>query len=137
MRQRSKRRRRGARRAPLLVVLAIVASGATFSQSLQAVATATVDIDATLVENRISPLLYGQFVEFMYEGIKGGLHAELIRNRGFDSSAFAKATADKSFAEASADKSPAKATGDKASVLPRYWERYPDDRIDDYGITFS
>ena len=39
------------------------------------------------VEGRISPLLYGQFIEFMYEGIKRGLHAELIRNRGFEESA--------------------------------------------------
>ena len=31
------------------------------------------------VEGRISPLLYGQFLEFMFEGIKGGLHAELMR----------------------------------------------------------
>ena len=36
------------------------------------------------VEGRISPLLYGQFIEFMYEGIKRGLHAELIRNRSFE-----------------------------------------------------
>ena len=46
--------------------------------------TATIEIDAGTVEDRISPLLYGQFIEFMFEGIKGGLHAELIRNRGFE-----------------------------------------------------
>jgi alpha-N-arabinofuranosidase len=128
MRQRSIQLRQGARRAPLLALLGLVASGANLPQSTPAAATATVEIDAASVENRISPLLYGQFIEFMYEGIKGGLHAELIRNRGFDSSASA---------EASADTSPAKATGDKASVMPRYWERYPDDRIDDYGISFA
>jgi alpha-L-arabinofuranosidase len=75
-------------------------------------ARATITIDAHKVENRISPLLYGQFLEFMYEGIKGGLHAELIRNRSFEG--------------------PANAIG-----LPRYWERYPDDRNDDYALTFS
>jgi alpha-N-arabinofuranosidase len=73
--------------------------------------TATVEIDAGTVENRISPLLYGQFIEFMYEGIKGGLHAELILNRGFDA--------------------------DPKAGLPPRWLRYPDDRIDDYGITFK
>ena len=34
--------------------------------------TATISIDAQKIENHISPLLYGQFLEFMYEGIKGG-----------------------------------------------------------------
>jgi alpha-N-arabinofuranosidase len=73
--------------------------------------TATISIDARKVENRISPLLYGQFLEFMYEGIKGGLHAELIRNRSFEE--------------------PANVIG-----LSRNWERYPDDRNDDYALTF-
>jgi alpha-L-arabinofuranosidase len=77
----------------------------------QTTQTATITIDARKVENRISPLLYGQFLEFMYEGIKGGLHAELIRNRSFEE--------------------PPNVIG-----LSRYWERYPDDRNDDYGLTF-
>ena len=72
---------------------------------------ASITIDAGKVENRISPLLYGQFLEFMYEGIKGGLHAELIRNRSFEE--------------------PPNAIG-----LSRNWERYPDDRNDDYALTF-
>ena len=71
---------------------------------------ASIAIDARKVENRISPLLYGQFLEFMYEGVKGGLHAELIRNRSFEE--------------------PPNAIG-----LSRNWERYPDDRNDDYGLT--
>jgi alpha-N-arabinofuranosidase len=72
---------------------------------------ATIAIDATKVENRISPRLYGQFAEFMFENVKFGLHAELLRNRGFE---------------------------ETASVigLPRYWERHPDDRNDD-GIRFA
>ena len=45
----------------------------------------------------------------MFEGIKGGLHAELIRNRGFEEAP-------------------------DSTGLSRHWERYPDDRIDDYGI---
>lgn len=72
---------------------------------------ASISIDAQKVENRISPLLYGQFLEFMYEGIKGGLHAELIRNRSFEE--------------------PPNVIG-----LSRYWERYPDNRNDDYGLSF-
>ena len=58
------------------------------------------------------PLLYGQFAEFMFEGIKGGLSAELIRNRGFE---------------------------DRPSAigLSHHWERYPDDRNDDYAISFG
>lgn len=74
--------------------------------------TATVRIDARRVENRISPLLYGQFLEFMYEGMKYGVHAELLRDRGFEEAP-------------------------NALGLPRHWERYPDDRNDDYGLTFK
>ncbi len=73
---------------------------------------ATVAIDAAKVENRISPRLYGQFAEFMFENIKFGMHAELLRNRGFE---------------------------ETASVigLPRYWERHPDDRNDDPSMRFA
>ena len=46
----------------------------------------TSTIDATSAEGRISPLLYGQFIEFMFEGVKYGLHAELLRDRGFEDS---------------------------------------------------
>ena len=73
--------------------------------------SASISIDARKVENRISPLLYGQFLEFMYEGVKGGLHAELIRNRSFEEAP-------------------------NATGLSRNWERYPDDRNDDYALTF-
>ena len=66
---------------------------------------AAVHVDAGRVENRISPTLYGHFVEFMFEGVKFGLHAEMLRNRGFDE--------------------PASAVG-----LPRHWEREPDERND-------
>src|SRR3989442_4775926 len=71
----------------------------------QHVGRAAVRVDAGRVENRISPTLYGHFVEFMFEGVKFGLHAEMLRNRGFDE--------------------PANAVG-----LPRHWEREPDERND-------
>ena len=73
--------------------------------------TATLEIDAEKVENAISPGLYGQFAEFMFEDIKGGLSAELIRDRGFDEQP-------------------------NALGLPRYWERDPDDRNDDGAMHF-
>src|SRR6266850_2112558 len=72
---------------------------------------ATVTVDASKVVGKISPLLYGQFIEFMFEGVKGGLHAELLRNRSFEE--------------------PSNAIG-----LSCDWERYPDDRDDDYGLSF-
>lgn len=74
-------------------------------------AQARLVVDASRVEATISPLLYGQFAEFMYEGTKGGLHAELLKDRGFDQAP-------------------------SAIGLPRHWERYPDDRNDDYGLAF-
>jgi len=74
--------------------------------------TASVRIDATKVANPIDPRLYGHFLEFMFEGIKSGLHAELLKNRGFEETA-----------------SPA--------GLPRDWEREPNDRNDDREATFA
>jgi alpha-N-arabinofuranosidase len=71
----------------------------------QPAGTAAVRVNAGRVENRISPTLYGHFAEFMFEGVKFGLHAELLRNRGFEE--------------------PANAVG-----LPRHWEREPDERND-------
>jgi alpha-N-arabinofuranosidase len=56
--------------------------------------------------------LYGQFAEFMFQDIKGGLHAELLRDRGFDEAP-------------------------NALGLPRYWERDPDDRDDDAALNFT
>ena len=64
------------------------------------------------MEGQIDTRLYGQFLEFMYEGIKGGLSAELLRNRGFEEAP-------------------------NAIGLSRHWERYPDDRNDDYGLSFG
>lgn len=69
-------------------------------------------IDATRTVGKVSPLLYGQFLEHMFEGIKFGVHAELLRNRSFEE--------------------PPNSIG-----LSRYWERYPDDRNDDYALRFE
>ncbi|NDQ55786.1 MAG: hypothetical protein GZ088_01785 [Acidipila sp.] len=72
---------------------------------------ATISIDAGKVQGQISPLLYGQFDEFMFEGVKGGLYAELIRDRSFSDSP-------------------------NQIGLPRDWEREPDDRNDDPALHF-
>ncbi|HEX4951089.1 MAG TPA: alpha-L-arabinofuranosidase C-terminal domain-containing protein [Blastocatellia bacterium] len=95
-------------RLRVFVVGAVLLSLTVVSRAQQA----TIAIDAGKVEGRISPLLYGQFLEFMFEGIKGGLHAELIRNRSFEEAP-------------------------NAIGLSRDWERYPDDRNDDYGLAFA
>src|SRR5260370_34525369 len=73
---------------------------------------ANIDIRADQVEGQISPLLYGQFDEFMFEGVKRGLTAELIRDRGFDEAP-------------------------NAIGLPRDWTREPDDRNDDPSLHFG
>jgi alpha-N-arabinofuranosidase len=85
--------------APLVLALSASPGG-------QGADEAGIAIDASRVENRISPRLYGQFAEFMFENIKFGLHAELLRNRGFEEAA-------------------------NVVGLPRDWQRDPDDRNDD------
>ncbi|HUE83744.1 MAG TPA: alpha-L-arabinofuranosidase C-terminal domain-containing protein [Pyrinomonadaceae bacterium] len=95
---------------PLVVLVVVLFSlHVTHAQDAN---RASIVVDARKVENRISPLLYGQFLEFMYEGIKGGVHAELLRDRSF---------------------------GEQPNVigLPRNWERYPDERNDDYALNFA
>jgi alpha-N-arabinofuranosidase len=73
---------------------------------------ARIVVDAARVEGRIDSRLYGQFLEFMYEGLKAGVAAELLKNRGFEEAP-------------------------NAIGLSRDWERYPDDRNDDYGLSFA
>src|SRR5687767_1324189 len=94
-------------RAPLASLLLLSSAVARGQSSV----TARITVDAGRVEAEISPLLYGQFAEFMFEGVKGGLHAELVRDRGFEEAP-------------------------NVIGLPRHWERYPDDRNDDYGLSF-
>jgi alpha-N-arabinofuranosidase len=100
----------GSRRGVVLVCVVAIAGAIAAGQPSQP-ASATIAIDAGSVEGHVSPLLYGQFIEYMFEGIKGGLHAELLEDRGFEAAP-------------------------NAIGLPRGWSRYPDDRNDDYGITF-
>jgi alpha-N-arabinofuranosidase len=71
---------------------------------------ASIAVHTRQPEGAISPLIYGQFLEYMFGCIKGGLHAELLQGRGFEESA-------------------------NAIGLPRHWERYPDDR-NDGGVRF-
>jgi alpha-N-arabinofuranosidase len=72
---------------------------------------ATITIDASKVEGTIPGTIYGQFLEYMFQCIKSGVHAELVRNRGFEE--------------------PADALG-----LSRYWEPYPDGR-NDLPVSFA
>src|SRR5437763_16555314 len=67
--------------------------------------TATLTIDTDTVENDISPSLYGQFAEFMFQDIKGGLGEEVVRDSGFDEQS-------------------------NALGLPRSWDRDQDERKD-------
>ncbi|HEX8773895.1 MAG TPA: alpha-L-arabinofuranosidase C-terminal domain-containing protein [Pyrinomonadaceae bacterium] len=94
--------------AALILLVGLLGSMAAGQAQTQ---TARIEIDASKVEGQISPLLYGQFAEFMFENIKGGLYAELLLNRGFEEAP-------------------------NAIGLSRHWERYPDDRNDDYGLNF-
>jgi len=93
----------------LLIVCLVVVPPLTVKA--QETHSARVTVDLQTVQNPLNPLLYGQFLEFMYQGIKEGVHAELIRDRSFEESP-------------------------NAIGLPRYWERYPDDRNDDYALSF-
>jgi alpha-L-arabinofuranosidase len=96
--------------APSLLGGIIFAESGTGSLP-QSATTASITIDASKVEGSINPMLYGQFDEFMFEGVKGGLYAELIRDRSFEQ--------------------PPNVIG-----LPRYWERDPDERNDDPALRF-
>src|SRR6185436_8411790 len=103
---------RGGRRmvSRAAVLLSVVLTSAVLAAPAPS-GGARIVIDAGQVEGRIDDRLYGQFLEFMYEGVKGGLAAELLRGRGFEEAP-------------------------NAIGLSRDWERYPDDRIDDYDLSF-
>ena len=104
----SRRGRRSLRNVLSALILFLLRGGAI----AQTGTTATLTIDAAKIENVISPTLYGQFAEFMFQDIKSGLSAELVRDRGFDESP-------------------------DALGLPRHWERDPDDRNDDGAMQFA
>ena len=93
----------------LVISASILGNGSAVAQ--RTLPTASISIDASHPAGTVSPLLYGQFIEHMFEGVKFGLHAELLRNRGFEEQL-------------------------NITGLSRYWERYPDDRNDDYALQF-
>ena len=102
---------------PAALVLGLVLTGDASSPTFQGgpptrPLDVSVRVDAAKVANRISPQLYGHFLEYMFEGIKSGLHAELLKNRGFEEAP-------------------------NAIGLPRDWEREPNDRNDDRETTFA
>ena len=100
------------RREHWVVLLLVAVVGWSGGSALaQSATSARIIIDAAKVEGEVSPTLYGQFDEFMFEGVKGGLSAELLRDRSFDSAP-------------------------NPIGLPRYWERDPDDRDDDSTLHF-
>ena len=86
------------------IAVVLLCSVATAQQKS---AQATIRVDASKRLNAISLLLYGHFAEFMFEDIKGGLWAELLQNRGFEMTA-------------------------PPPSLSQSWDRYPDNRNDDY-----
>src|SRR5258705_121550 len=100
------------RTAALALLFCLLEAQSYFAVAQNKTARATITIDGRSSVGHISPLLYGQFMEFMFEGVKFGLHAELLRNRSFEE--------------------PPNVIG-----LSRYWERYPDDRNDDYALNFA
>jgi alpha-N-arabinofuranosidase len=100
------------RALPLLTILCLAPPVSSSAQDASTPVRATIQVDASQVTGHVDPLLYGQFLEYMFQCIKGGLHGELIRNRSFEE--------------------PANVLG-----LSRYWEPYPDNRNDDYAMHFT
>lgn len=94
-----------------LLLAVFATTPARVSAQSGAESSASIFIDANRVDGTISPMLYGQFDEFMFGGVKGGLAAELLRDRGFEDAP-------------------------NAIGLPRDWERDPDDRNDDPAMHF-
>src|SRR6185503_19255224 len=95
----------------LLALAAAAASVGAQTPERGSGSAASIAIDAGRVEGRINPRRHGQFSEFMYEGVKFGMYAELLRDRGFEETA-------------------------NGIGLPRHWEREPDDRNDDPILHF-
>ena len=69
---------------------------------------ATISIDASRVENRISPRMYAAFVEMMAEDVKRGMTAEMLHDRSFEE-------------------------GSDYLGLPASWQLEPDERNDNVG----
>jgi alpha-L-arabinofuranosidase len=70
-----------------LLLSVIACNYAAFSQS-----KATIIVDASKLESKVSPDLHGIFFEEISHGGEGGLYGELIQNRGFEESRLPLAT---------------------------------------------
>ena len=57
---------------------------ASFASSQTSPSTATIRVDASRVENHVSPRMYASFVEMMAEDVKWGMTAEMLRDRSFE-----------------------------------------------------
>src|SRR3954462_4886941 len=97
---------------PFAAVFLCIAWSCIASAQSPAPASSHITIDATQAQGTVSRYLHGQFLEYMFQGIKEGLDAELIRNRSFEGSA------------------------DEIG-LTKYWWRDPDTRNDDFRIRFK
>jgi alpha-N-arabinofuranosidase len=94
------------------LVLLCAAWSCLASAQAPAPASSHIIIDATQAPSPVSRYLHGQFIEYMFQGIKDGLDAELLHNRSFEGVA------------------------DEIG-LTRYWWRDPDTRNDDFRIRFK
>jgi alpha-L-arabinofuranosidase len=65
-------------------ILRLVALAALSLPGVAPAKDALVTIDASALGPRVSPRMYGVFLEEINHGVDGGLYAELIRNRGFE-----------------------------------------------------
>ena len=65
-----------------LFPLLLLTASAALAQS--PARTATIAIDASHVENHVSPRMVASFVEMMAEDVKGGMTAEMIHDRSFE-----------------------------------------------------
>ncbi|WP_419805535.1 alpha-L-arabinofuranosidase C-terminal domain-containing protein [Terriglobus sp.] len=63
---------------------ALLVLATPFVLRAQTPGTATVQVDATHVENRVSPRMYSAFTEMMAEDVKRGLTAEMLLDRSFE-----------------------------------------------------
>ncbi len=74
----------GIRRSLPTFPVALAALGLLLARPASAQQTAEVRIDASRVENRISPRLVAAFAEMMAEDVKWGLTAEMLHDRSFE-----------------------------------------------------
>jgi alpha-N-arabinofuranosidase len=88
-----------------LLVTSLISLGTSIGTMAQ---IATINIDATRVENHVSPRMYASFVEMMAEDVKRGLTAEMLRDRSFEEAP-------------------------DYLGLPAHWQLEPDERNDNVG----